>query len=472
MSKKQIKFWGIVASVMALIVVATGVSVKAETGIDSATSFDAGANELTFGTELATNKSETVYLMTDANGAVKSTFVGSTLYDGNAELPFEVEVLYYLDGEKISASELAHKTGHVKMVYRYLATKFYQGKRIPFVAMTAVTLDGAKFSNVKITNGKMLSEGDNYMIAGYSLVGMNEDLGTDFLPDSFSMEADVRDFALDNVYTVLMNDLIADIDTSKLSSVDALVSAMNQLADGVSELTVGAGNLSDGLAKLVDGTKELNNSSKALAEGISSATSGAEQLVDGLDAIVANNAALQSGAEGIIESTLASLNSNATVRYVIYQMGVETVTVENYKTVITTILQMQESAELSQAMGLLDFATGVIAYTDGVSTVAAGADALETGLQTMDSKMPALVEGASTLASGAETLYNGSLQLGDGVKTLKSQGIDKLVTFANNDLTGFTKNARLTVAAAGSYRNFASLKAETVKFVVKMQSIK
>lgn len=124
------------------------------------------------------------------------------------------------------------------------------------------------------------------------------------------------------------------------------------------------------------------------------------------------------------------------------------------------------------AKNLVDLSTGIIGYTRGVATVATGAEELASGLSTINSKTPELVNGLGSLVDGMSELYDGSATLHSGLNTLKVSGIDKLVSFANNDLASFTHNARSTVAAAGSYHNFGGSDAKTVKFIVKTASIK
>ena len=199
----------------------------------------ANAEETTGGTPIASNtdlvvakpinttKNETVYVLTDEAGTTKSRFIGSTIYDGAEELPFNFTVSYYLNGQEISGQDLKGKSGHVRIVYHYNSTATYQGKYVPFLAITGITLDHSKFSDVKISNGKIISESsDNYIIAGYGLAGANQDLGTDFLPDSFSLEADTTNFSLENTYTIFTNEIIADLDTSKLNRLDELTSSV------------------------------------------------------------------------------------------------------------------------------------------------------------------------------------------------------------------------------------------------------
>ena len=118
------------------------------------------------------------------------------------------------------------------------------------------------------------------------------------------------------------------------------------------------------------------------------------------------------------------------------------------------------------------FYMGLISYTTGVAEATNGSNALADGLNTINSKLPELTEGLKTLVDGETQLYEGSVRLQEGLNTLKTDGIDRLVSFANDDLAGFLRKTRQMVTAAGAYRNFGGSNAENVKFIVKTASIK
>ncbi len=401
---------------------------------------------------VASSKNETVYVITDESGNPKTKFIGSTIYDGSEELPFTFGVTYYLDGQEISGKDLAGKSGHVKIVYNYTSTARYQGKLIPFLAITGITLDHAKFNNVKVTNGKIINENsDSYMLAGYSLVGVNTDLNIDFLPETFILEADVTDFKLENTYTIFANDFIADFDTSKLADLDSVVNSIYELSDGLNKIVSGSNELTNGLASALDGTKQLYEGSKTL---VAKLREGSNKL--------------NTGADAIITSTLTNLNTqiqaNEALMAAIQTYG-QTLEIEfpltptNYAKSIAGIEQLAPAmtASLEQAKGLVDFALGTKAYTENVVG--------ENGYVTqLSNNIGALVEGQTKL-------YQGSVTLRDGLTTFKTAGIDKLVNFAKKDLSNFTANARATVSAAASYRSYGNVDAKSVKFIVKTPSI-
>ena len=167
-------------------------------------------------------KDANIYAITDATGTINKTFVGNTIANEKT-LPVEMQIRYYLDDTEISASELAGKSGHIKITYNFSATSTYQNKLVPFLTVTGLNLDSTKFSNIKIDNGKIISESDSITLVGYTFAGLSQDLNADFLPSSFTIEADTTNFELGTVYSFATNELFAELDTSKLTSVDSII---------------------------------------------------------------------------------------------------------------------------------------------------------------------------------------------------------------------------------------------------------
>ena len=427
-----------------------------------------------------TSKNETVYVITDEAGSAKTRFIGSTIYDGAEALPFNFSTTYYLDGQEISGKDLKGKSGHVKIVYHYNSTATYQGKYIPFVAITGLTLNHSKFNNVKISSGKIISETpDSYIIAGYGLAGANQDLGTDFLPDSFTLEADTTDFGLENTYTIFTNDIIADLDTSKLNRLDELTSSVYQLEDGINKLVQGTTDLSNGLATALDGTKQLYDGSKTLAAGAKEIATNTTALSNNLNNLNTNlSEALKNGASDIFDGILATTSSTITAQISQQMPGFSiTLTQNDYKTKLDNLIAQIPAYAASfqetkaKLEGVENFCNYLKFYTSSINTMATKTPELAAGAAKLSTGATTLSDGLGSLVEGQAKLYEGSITLKNGLTTFKTAGIDKLVNFASKDLANFTRNARATVTAAGSYKNFGGVDANSVKFIVKTPSI-
>jgi len=431
--------------------------------------------------QLSTSKNETVFVMTDESGAVKSKFIGSTLYDGAEELPFDFKITYYLDGQEISAKDLSGKSGHVKIVYSYNSNAKYLGRNIPFVALTGLTLDRANFSNVKLENGKIITENtDNYIITGYAIAGLNANLNIDLLPESFTLEADAKDFKLKDSYTIFTNELIADIDTSKLNDLDSLVSSIYQLSDALDQIIAGSTELSNGVATALDGTKALYTGSQTLTAGLEEATNGASSLSENLNNLNNNlSASLNTGASNIFDSILATTSATLTAQISQMVPGFSiTLTQDTYKTqldYLKTQLPATYADSIDETKAKLEtvgtFCYYLNFYTTSVGAMAEKAPDLVSGLTDLSTGASKLSAGLGSLVEGTEKLYAGSITLRDGLTTFKTSGIDKLVNFASKDLSNFLNNLRGSVSAASSYKNFGNTDAKNVKFIVKTPSI-
>lgn len=237
-------------------------------------------------------------------------------YQGTTDrqLPVTVKATYYLDGNEISPEDLAGKSGKVKIRLDYTSnetvTKDVNGKdediSVPFVAVSGMVL-GDNFTNIQVTNGKYLAQGESNIVVGYAVPGLDsgvkdaaKDLDTE-IPDYVEVSADVTDFSLDMTVTMLVNgsemDYSGDLDLTDLDDLtEALSSAGNQLADGSGELSDGAGQVSEGAGTLASKMGDLTSGAGSLKAGMESLSSSSGDLSNGV-AVIDQSA--QSIANGI-----------------------------------------------------------------------------------------------------------------------------------------------------------------------------
>ena len=237
-------------------------------------------------------------------------------YQGTTDrqLPVTVKATYYLDGNEISPEDLAGKSGKVKIRLDYTSnetvTKDVNGKdediSVPFVAVSGMVL-GDNFTNIQVTNGKYLAQGESNIVVGYAVPGLDsgvkdaaKDLDTE-IPDYVEVSADVTDFSLDMTVTMLVNgsemDYSGDLDLTDLDDLtEALSSAGNQLADGSGELSDGAGQVSEGAGTLASKMGDLTTGAGSLKAGMETLSSSSGDLASGV-AVIDQSA--QSIANGI-----------------------------------------------------------------------------------------------------------------------------------------------------------------------------
>ena len=291
----------------------------------------------------------------DANGK-------DIYYQGNIEkeLPVGLSITYKLDGETVSADNIAGKSGKVSIRFDYDNKQFetvkINGKDekiyVPFAMLTGMILDSNDFRNVQVSNGKLLNDGDRTAVVGIAMPGLQDNLGISKdkfeLPDYVEITADVTNFNMGMTVTVATNEIFTKLDTSKLDSADGITDSITQLSDGMKQLLDGSSQLYDGLYTLLDkskelvqgidklavGAKSLSDGAVALDNGIGKLKSGTNDLSNGLNKLKSNNDTLNGGAKQVFESLLATAEKQIKASGI----DVPTLTIDNYAKVLDEII--------------------------------------------------------------------------------------------------------------------------------------
>lgn len=391
-------------------------------------------------------KEETVYVNADARGTVKNITVSSWLKNGDSAeeltdvtrltdvvnvkgdetftqdgntyvwaaegkdiyyqgetaeaLPVDVKVTYYLDEKEINPEELAGKSGKVKIRFDYenhstqkteiggKETELY----VPFVAASTLILDSDRFVNVEVENGKILSDGKNTIVAGVAMPGLYDSLDLLNLegfedvdiPEYVEVTADVTDFEVAMTATILMPDVLSELDTDDMDGFDDLKDDMEELNDATYELIDGCVELDDGVQELKDNMPDLWDGAVELDDGAVELNDGAWELDDGAQDLMDGADKLNDGAKDIREG----------------------------------------AKELDQGVGTLQAGAGLLnenmpKLTGGVNTLAAGLQSLQNPMmlgpdgKSGDADHPYIKASAGLLRNGVDTLVAGVLGMGD-----------------------------------------------------------
>ncbi len=177
-------------------------------------------------------------IFTEKPGNVKVWEAGGSdiYYQGSAEkeLPVGLTITYQLDGKEISPEELAGKSGKVKIRFSYTNEQYeyaeVEGVRtkvyVPFAVVTGMVLANDVFTNVEVSGGRMINDGDRIVVIGYGMPGMRENLAVDSdkldVPDSFEISADVKEFEMGMTVTIATNELFNGVDADNENLVNEL----------------------------------------------------------------------------------------------------------------------------------------------------------------------------------------------------------------------------------------------------------
>ena len=293
-------------------------------------------------------------------------------YQGDAEdaLPVNLTVSYTLDGEAKTAAEMTGKSGRVTIRVACDVKETKDGVKVPFAALTAALLDNDVFTNIEVTNGKFLDDGDRTVVVGWALPGLQETLKLDAetvtLPEYVEISADAKNFEAPTTLTVVTNELFSAVDVDSIDATE-LTENINRLKDGMAQLKDGASRLADGVSALKDGAKtladgatELKNGAEALKEsanplgdgvsqlndGATALETGSAQLTEGLNTLTANNEALASGATKLFETVLGIANTQLSAA----MENAPTLTIENYEETLTALLDACSEAGIDKQL--------------------------------------------------------------------------------------------------------------------------
>lgn len=416
------------------------------------------------------DKAETVYAKADADGTVTETTVeavlkardGATIEDV-AALPVTTRVTYYLNGVETAPADLAGQSGRVRIRFDYTnhtrETVTVDGQEytvcVPFTAITAVILDGDKFSNIETDNGKVMELDGTTAVLGTAMPGLADSLRlTEFealedteIPAYFEVSADVTDFSLDFTATILTPSALDDLDTGDLSDLDDLSDTLDDLTDAADELADGTGALADGVQALYDGFHEyadgvqgLNEGAEALADGLTqlydsgtALVDGANALRDGLSAVSGAVGGMTSGDTGSNDEMMAQLNEQLAPVISNYGTTVVTDTVTDAD-LLAALTAAGLTGEQQQAvLGAVGVAMGKALQNDTPAMVQGVADTvsgvlmgqLGSGISQLQTGLDQLASGSAELARGADTYVKAVGQVSQGADAL-AEGSAKL----------------------------------------------
>lgn len=225
-------------------------------------------------------------------------------YKGKSDeaLPVNVRITYYLEGQEVSAEEIAGKTGKVKIRFDY-----ENSTDVPFMVLSAAMLPADVFSDVDVTNGRVMDLGDQKAVIGFAFPGLMDTLKlVDYeptekieLPEYVEIEARAEDFALDFTASVVSTGLFEELEDKDLEDLDKLPEDMEELTDASTEIRDAAQELADGgsefgdylsqyfdgLSQLSEGTDSLDQGLTLLSQNISKISEGSKSLQEGLSQV-------------------------------------------------------------------------------------------------------------------------------------------------------------------------------------------
>ena len=345
-----------------------------------------------------------------------ATDVGVFYYEGDStslELPWDVSIEYWLDGEFYSnPADLGGKSGALEI--RLTTSKnwdvnsaFYDC----FLQQITFTLPGDLCTNIEADEGATIaSAGKDRTIAFAVLPGHDADC---------TVRCDVHDFEMGGIQIAALpyESAITMPDTSNVTS------GFQQLVDAVALLKGGANDLSYGASQLAYGTSQLSDGLSMLdTEQITAYTDEIEKLIgfipgaigdvdvteESLEATAQMLNALADFLENLDPQTLALINMQLAANNIEIDLdtmipvlrAVATLLGDNATEIVNLNEKLSDPEYIAQIQEQVQaLSNGLVEFKDGVGQLADGANQLAGGMQTYADGMAELYGGVSELPS-------------------------------------------------------------------------
>jgi putative membrane protein len=337
---------------------------------------------------------------------------GKFYYEGkmkNSQIPWDVNIIYKLDGNPIIAKELAGKDGELEIDINISQNKNFGSEFYKTYALQiATSLDTNKCHNITAEGAIIASIGENKNI---SFTLLPEKAGT------YKISTDVSNFEMGAI------------------SISGVPFGMDLKLDGIDTMSEGVSELTDGIAKLDNGAQELQKGAKELQEGMNellikspAIVSGSSEVLDAIRQI--NNAVskvegLTAPTGGITQLKTASAQYHVKVKELATKSQLLPKSSEaiysgikssfNGLSAIATEDKSMETL-LSNLSSMND--PNVNALVSAYKTKMEAANSIAIGLSTLESQYSTFHKGIGELAEGTQALSNGYTQIHSGIENI------------------------------------------------------
>lgn len=231
---------------------------------------------------------------------------GKTYYQGKLNetaLPWSFQITYTLDGNTISAKELAGKSGelsiNIKTTKGPYENEWYYNN---YMLQITVALDGDLCSNIVSDGGMIASSGSNKTIACSVLPGSDGD---------FTISAAVTNFSMSGItIAALQYD-----PTSIVGDIEGIESGLTNLVEGADALSKGAQELASGAGLLNDGANQFGSALQMVSSSAPTLSAASKKISLSLSAIASGlqNADVDEFSKlAILPETLKTIESSLT----------------------------------------------------------------------------------------------------------------------------------------------------------------
>lgn len=381
-------------------------------------------------------------------------------YLDNVEIPWNIDISYYLNGKEISSEDVAGSTGQLKIKMNISENKKCQKEFFNSYALQAnVTLDTNLCRHIIADGATIANVGSDKQLTYTILPGKSKNI---------EISADVTDFRMNSI-TINGVKLNLGIDTDSIQSdkldqqiqeIQNAVKELNEgsksLDNGAFKLNKGATDLQVGMTKIQKGLKELESQNSSLTKGssevktalttISQSLAGVNMSTNDLTTLSQSSSAISQGINNLVLG-LEAMNDVINT----YEQGVGgsiSTVQENTDNMVNALEQIIQNPQLEEQtkqtyqniISLLKAGSGSEKVLKGLQAqlsdngqVMGGAKTLQTQYQLFDNEIQKLVQSLESLSlnmtllkGGVNTLLENYSQLDSGINDY-TQGVSQII---------------------------------------------
>lgn len=437
------------------------------------------------------------------------------------ELPVNLSVKYYLDGEEKTLEDILGKSGKIKLEIKYINSDKHSvkvnGKNetlyTPFMVTTGLIIKGSESQNVNVSNGKVINNGKDNMVVGISTPGLYESLKLSELKDmdKVVIEYSTTKFELPNIYSIVTPKVISRDDLKIFDKMDDLYKNVDMLKDSIEKIESGSKALLDGAYTLNENSKVLASKIKLLNDGAKSLKNGSVELDNGISYLLTTIKEAKNELNKLNSSEAANALSSATIEALAKTQGTPvgdliaenvnsltemkntwatlTTTITKNKEMIKMLSSTEEAKEQNKALiTLLEQYNHVLSATlpttlssmlteleAGVKSLKMGSTQIVNGTATLYNGVDALAKNVPQLADGINKIYLGSKSLNEGISKYNEDGITKISNLVNLNVKTAQNRIEALVNLGENYQTFTMNNKDNngeTKFVLTISGVK
>lgn len=223
-----------------------------------------------------------------------------TYYQGDLiskEIPWNIEISYYLNDKNISAKEIKGKNGNIR-----LRIKIDKNKKIKedfydnYALQITTKLDTEKIKNIKTQGATIANEGSKKLITYTSLPGRGIDKEISLSAKDFTYPG----FSINAVKLSIDADIDVDVD----EKINDLVDATTKLNNGAKYINKNSPTLKSASKALDKGIDDLKNGNIELSKGVDTLHAAITLVENGLVSLDQKSPSLNKASEDLLNALL------------------------------------------------------------------------------------------------------------------------------------------------------------------------